>query len=176
MVGSPGGRGRVAALGSLAHKASRHQANLEGEPGWCSAGAHQPPGGAARRSPRTPGASLRGGGRTWAPRNHHPGLGGQRGLTAAIPLSLPFLLALVLPLPVVAGGSVGIPCSGQTLPGRATVSLPVAVTGGITVGPGLLASLLLDLRVNLLPALLLALTRHPGGIFKVCVGCNNSYQ
>lgn len=112
----------MAALGSLAHKASQHQANLEGEPGWCSAGAHQPPNGVARWSPRTPGASLRGGGRTWAPQNHHPGLGAERADCRHPAFSS-------LPLGSCSSPSLGCGwerwrpcCSGQTLPVRATFS------------------------------------------------------
>lgn len=88
----------MAALGSLAHKASQHQADLEGEPGWCSAGAHQPPNGAAYGPPARLGPAsevLEGPG--------HPGAisrgGGQRGLTAAIRFLFPFSWFLFFPFP-----------------------------------------------------------------------------
>lgn len=99
---------------------------------------------------------------------------GQRGLTAAIRLLFPSSCLLFFPFPWLWVGASAFPVlwadpayEGRLFPWQCH---HLAESPWPRV-----ASLLRDLQVNLLPALL-ALTRHLGGIFQVCVGFNNSYQ
>ena len=182
-MGSPEGRGRGAALGSPTHEASQHQASMEGEPAWRSAGRQQPPSGAAGWSPPPPDAPRRPP-RWWkAPgaSESSPGVG--RDAEALLPPSsflFPSLWMLfVLAPPVVPVGSFWWPpyLSLWADPAREASSSPassrrlaereqdrarrptVCLICGLVCCPPF--SLSPDIQV---------------GLFKVCVGCNNSYQ